>query len=273
MESNSVESAPPQRPIMHFPLYLNLLGLRVHPHLLMELLAYTGGFQLYLALRRRGVRSGQIPPQPLERTLWLLVGAVLGAVVGSKTLAWAESPWDYLPYWNHPVAWLGGKTIVGGLLGGWAGVELAKHRLGIARRTGDLYVFPLILGMAVGRVGCFLTGLADHTHGTPSAVPWAIDYGDGIPRHPTQLYEIAFLLLLGVALFTRSRRPHPEGHLLRLFLLCYFLMRFAIEFIKPTYKPYLGLSAIQLASLAGAGVCAWQLARERLELAGAVATG
>lgn len=62
--------------------------------------------------------------------------------------------------------------------------------------TGDLYAIPLALGIAIGRVGCFLTGLPDNTYGTATALPWGINFGDGIPRHPTQLYEVLFLLLL-----------------------------------------------------------------------------
>ena len=74
--------------------------------------------------------------------------------------------------------------IVGGLLGGWAGVEIAKRVLRIRYSTGDLFVFPLVVGMSIGRVGCFLTGLDDHTCGTWTGLPWAVDFGDG-PRHPT----------------------------------------------------------------------------------------
>jgi hypothetical protein len=71
-----------------------------------------------------------------------------------------------------------------------------KRYIGLRQSTGDLYAIPLALGIAIGRIGCFLTGLSDNTYGTPTNLPWAINFGDGIPRHPTQLYEIAFLLLL-----------------------------------------------------------------------------
>ena len=116
-------------------------------------------------------------------------------------------------------------------------------------------MLPLVVGIAIGRVGCFLTGLSDHTHGTPTSLPWAVDFGDGIPRHPTQLYEIVVALCIGVAIFFRSRAPHRRGELFRLFLCLYLLFRFLVEFIKPTYKPYLHLSAIQIASALGAIIC------------------
>jgi prolipoprotein diacylglyceryltransferase len=91
---------------------------------------------------------------------------------------------------------MGGKTIVGALIFGLIAVELMKRYIGVSQSTGDLYAISLALGIAIGRIGCFLTGLTDNTHGTPSTLPWAINFGDGIPRHPTQLYEIVFLVAI-----------------------------------------------------------------------------
>jgi phosphatidylglycerol:prolipoprotein diacylglycerol transferase len=239
---------------MTFPVDVNFFGFHPHPHAVFEVLAYACGFQLYLFLRRRWPRA----EVPLEKNMWLIVGCVFGALVGSKLLAWLESPLEYWRNREHLTALLGGKTIVGGLLGGWVGVELAKRRLGIAHSTGDVYVFPLALGMSIGRIGCFMTGLADHTYGVHTSLPWAVDFGDG-PRHPTQLYEIAFLVVLAAAVALRMRRPYENGVPFRLFMLGYLSFRFAVEFIKPVYNPYLGLSMIQLACLAGVVYCAASL--------------
>lgn len=241
---------------MTFPVYFNLFGHRVHPHLVLELLGYAAGFQLYLRLRKRWPRAAV----PFEQNMWLIVGCVFGALVGSKLLAFLESFQHYSRHLADPATWLGGKTIVGGLLGGWAGVEIAKRRLGIRHSTGDAFVFPLILGTCIGRVGCFLTGLDDHTHGVHSSLPWAIDFGDG-PRHPTQLYEIAFLVLTGALLALRMRRPYANGSIFRLFMLAYLLFRFGVEFLKPRETPVGPLSAIQFACLAGVLVCVRALTR------------
>src|SRR4051812_11622878 len=145
---------------MTFPVHLVFFGVRIHPHLVAELLAYTLGFQLFLYLQRKSLFRAASPP--FEQLMWVIVGALFGAMFGSKLLAWLESPGEYFKTPFDPQRLLGGKTIVGGLLGGWAGVELAKLCVGIRSSTGDAYVFPLIVGMAVGRVGCFLTGLSDH---------------------------------------------------------------------------------------------------------------
>ena len=242
---------------MTFPVYFHLFGHRLHPHGVMELIAYGGGFQLYRMTRARWPRARV----PREQLAWLLVGVVFGALVGSKLLAWVESMPDYWLHRNDPSTWIGGKTIVGGLLGGWAGVELAKRCLGISHSTGDAMVFPLILGMAIGRIGCFLTGLDDHTYGMATTLPWGVNFGDGIRRHPTQLYDIVFLAGLATALGLWLRAPRPNGRLFRVFLLAYLIWRLATEFIKPTWKPYLGLSAIQLACIAGIVILIIQLHR------------
>ena len=97
---------------------------------------------------------------------------------------------------RNPSYLMGGKTIVGALVFGLIAVELMKRYIGVRQSTGDLYAIPLALGIAIGRIGCFLTGLSDNTYGTPTHLPWAINFGDNIPRHPTQLYEIIFLLAL-----------------------------------------------------------------------------
>jgi phosphatidylglycerol:prolipoprotein diacylglycerol transferase len=238
-----------------FPVYLEFFGVRLHPHLAFEALGYFVGARVYFAGRRR---ESATMPVPLETTLWILVGCVFGAWAGSKLLAWLELPQHYLELARtDPVALLGGKTIVGGLLGGWAGVEIAKARCGVPRSTGDTFVWPLALGTAIGRLGCFFTGLADRTYGVATSLAWGVDFGDGVPRHPTQLYESGFVLLLAGAIALGAQaRSLPAGARFRLYFAGYFAFRFAVEFLKPRETPALGLSAIQLASLAGA-VYAW----------------
>lgn len=73
-------------------------------------------------------------------------------------------------------------TVVGGLLGGLVGVELSKKIIGVRTSSGDLFSYPLILGMMIGRVGC-LGGLEDNTYGEATTLPWGMDLGDGVMRH------------------------------------------------------------------------------------------
>lgn len=223
-----------------------------HPalHPVFETLAYAGGFQLYRWQKRR---SGDFLQ---ETQRWnVIAAAIVGAVVGSRVLGLLEQ-WPLLATmsWKQILFGSGGKTIVGGLLGGWLAVELVKWMSGIRRRTGDLFALPLCLGIAIGRVGCFLAGLADDTYGKATSLPWGVDFGDGVRRHPTQLYEIVFLLVLAAVIWSVSRRPHTQGVLFRIFLVGYLAWRFAIDFIKP--QPFLhGLNAIQWACVGGLVLC------------------
>jgi phosphatidylglycerol:prolipoprotein diacylglycerol transferase len=222
------------------------MRLSPHPglHPVFEALAYLVGYLVYKLLR---ARSGD--PLPDDRR-WLIIAATaLGALAGSRVLGLLEQAPRIGFHWQSLLL-PGGKTIVGGLLGGWLAVELIKPILHIKTRTGDLFAIPLCLGIAVGRIGCFLAGLADDTYGIPTSLPWAVDFGDGIPRHPTQLYEILFLLLLATALHFLSKRPHQNGTLFRIFITAYLLWRFAIDFLKPQPTVH-GLNLIQWACIDG----------------------
>jgi prolipoprotein diacylglyceryltransferase len=187
-----------------------------------------------------------------DRSLWIGVAAIFGAALGAKLGYWIEDPHNAFadfPDWRRL---LEGKTIVGALLGGLIGVELVKRAIGAQGSSGDAFALPLIVGIAIGRIGCFLSGLADHTYGNPTSLPWAIDFGDGLPRHPTQLYEIAFLIALGLLLHWRRQSLDRPGDQFRAFMIAYLFFRLAIDFIKPMPSVYLGaLSGIQLLCLAG----------------------
>lgn len=226
---------------MQFPVYLRIFSLQIHPHWVFESLAYFIGFRIYR--HRRGDAGDHLNNSD---RLWIIAAAIIGAALGSKLLYWLESPVETLQNWNNLFYLMAGKTIVGGLIGGLFAVEFAKQRLGITRRTGDLFAIPLAVGIAIGRIGCFLSGLSDETYGTATTLPWGVDFGDGIIRHPTQLYEMIFLLLLAGWLYWLQRQPHREGDLFKTFMVAYLGFRLLVDAIKPGV-PLMGLTAIQWA--------------------------
>jgi phosphatidylglycerol---prolipoprotein diacylglyceryl transferase len=201
-------------------------------HLLLELLGYAVGARWYW----RNVRAeSATSPRPDLLQRWAIVaGAAFGAALCSKLLY-------VLQYWaalqpQPAVVWWSGKTIVGGLLGGLLGVELAKRAIGWRRSTGDAFVGPLIAGMILGRLGCQLAGLEDLTYGGVTTLPWGWDYGDGLPRHPVALYEICGLLLIG-ALVSLRRTPftRTSGDRFRAFMIGYLLLRLLLDYLKPPH--------------------------------------
>ena len=89
---------------------------------------------------------------------------------------------------------------MGGLFGGLLGVEIAKKIIGEKRSSGDLFAFPIILGIFIGRIGCFLSGTNEFTYGIETTSIFGMDLGDGMLRHPLAFYELVFLVLLVIAL-------------------------------------------------------------------------
>ena len=227
-------------------------------HLLLEATGIIVAIFLYDRLRQR---DGDAVSD--DHRQWLLVAAAFGAFVGSRLVGALEQPAAFLGG-GGAAGWLyyfRSKTIVGGLLGGLFAVEATKRLRGLRRRTGDVYVFPLLAAMVIGRVGCFLMGVQEPTHRLPTDFFLGMDLGDGVRRHPTALYEIGFLLLLGLALRRGARRyDWRPGRQFMLFLSAYLGWRFAVGFIQPR-TVVAGLGSIQWACVIG--LC-WYLVDEWL---------
>jgi len=196
-------------------------------HVVLEAGAYLVGAQVYRIHARRAPR----PASRVDRW-WLLACVVFGAALGSKLLHIIE----HLAYFLHGAgAWefLGGKSILGGLIGGTLGAEAGKRSIGWRRSTGDAWVPAIAIGLVIGRMGCQLSGLWDGTFGSPTALPWGWDYGDGIPRHPTALYEI--LAVAACWALVRTVPAQPPGARFAAFLAGYCLIRFVLEGLKPPF--------------------------------------
>jgi phosphatidylglycerol:prolipoprotein diacylglycerol transferase len=186
-----------------------------------------------------------MPPLGLSRRQRLAVGlgAFCGAMIGAK-LPFVLADWPGLLSGR---AWLdNGKTIVFGLVGGYFGVELAKRAMDIRVKTGDGFAVPVAAAVAVGRLACFCAGCC---YGTVTTVPWAVDFGDGLPRHPTQLYESLFHGSAAAGLAYLQRRGMFRGQLIKLYIIAYLAYRFATEFLRPESVLALGLTDYQWACL------------------------
>lgn len=228
-------------------------------HQVLELLAYFVGARLYFAAARRLPR-----PEPVADRLLLVASAAFGAMLGSKALHVAE----HLPALRgQPLAvWLGGKSLLGGFLGGTAAVEAAKRSIGWKASTGDAWVTAIVAGVVIGRIGCQVSGLWDQTYGNPTRLPWAWDYGDGVPRHPVAAYEI---VLLALAYLGVSRLNGKAGRRFAALMAAYCMIRLGLEFLKPPFAVeaagtlpttlLAGLTAIQWAAIVGLGYFGWRV--------------
>ena len=234
---------------MQLPIHIGFGEMQMNPHLLFELLAFFLGFRYFIYLRSR-----QEDLISTEDRVWILIGAALGALIGSRLLG-AMEHWPAFVSGGGEVGWLyyyQHKTIVGGLLGGLLVVEWTKYFLKVRTSSGDLFTFPIVLGMMIGRIGCFLSGIEDGTYGVETDFIMGMDLGDGLMRHPTALYEIIFLGSLWLSIrILENKITLSNGSRFKIFMVAYLLFRLLIENLKPGFRFEWGLTSIQMACVLG----------------------
>lgn len=225
-----------------FPFQFELFGHLYHYHYIFETLAFIIGVRVYYFLKR-----GIADPISDENRLWIMLGAMLGALIGSRVVAVLETP-AVLNHLSFSLIYQS-KTIVGGLLGGLFGVEIIKKIIGVNIASGDIYVIPIIVALFIGRIGCFSMGIDEPTYGIPTGFFTGMDLGDGTRRHPIMLYEMVYLLLLLYFFRAIKNKQLINGDRFKLFMILYFLFRFIIEFIKPYQPLFLNLSSIHWSAI------------------------
>ncbi len=224
---------------MTIPFKPILWGIPINIHLILEYLAFFIAYRYYAYIRRH--TDDQISS---SNRLSIILGASLGALLGSRIFGYLEHPVT-ISLENIPLI-LNVKTIMGGLFGGLLGVELMKKIIGEESSSGDLFTLPIILGIFIGRIGCFLSGTEEFTYGQETTFFAGMDLGDGVIRHPLALYELVFLVILFITLKRQMKRDNlKSGLVFQYFMISYFGFRFFLEFLKPNEFFILGLSSIQ----------------------------
>jgi phosphatidylglycerol---prolipoprotein diacylglyceryl transferase len=223
------------------PILFSFNGIAVPAYSFFLLLAVIVGLGWYLQEQRQqpATRDGQ--------TIYIVIAALFGGIIGAKIPIWIAN-WRTIlasfPNWNLI---LSGRTIIGGMIGGAVAVFGIKRLLQIEGRRGNVLAPALALAISVGRVGCFLRGCC---YGVPTTLPWGVDFGDSLHRHPTQLYELLYLLVFFGFLCWLKRIVTQPGHLFDVFIVGYFGFRFAVEFIRIGQPWILGLTVVQVVCLA-----------------------
>jgi len=256
-----------------YPLVIRIGSFELTGYGIMMMVAFlAGGWLAALELRRRGLRedySGE-----------MIVAAVVGGIVGAKL-------W-YVALFRDPGALFsrGGLVWYGGFIGGALAVILNGWRLKVPIRwTMQLGAPPLAAAYALGRVGCFLV---NDDYGRPTTLPWGVKFPLGLPPstaanlqqqfgipvppgtdpqavlavHPTQLYEIALMLVAFAVLWHLRTRAKPTGWLFGLYLVFAGAERFVVEIVRAKDDRLLGpFTLAQLTSVVLIGIGAVMLAR------------
>lgn len=207
-------------------------------HLFFDLLAYTIGTLLTWRVFRP--KYDYISNENIRYAYYtvIVVGMVLGAIgIGSLNTLYSLKDEGVIV----------GKSILGAIVGGILFVEIFKKIMKITGSTGAYFVPSLAIGIAIGRIGCFLSGLKDYTYGIETTSLLGYNFGDGLFRHPVQLYESAVMSLffIYVVYIYFKDRVYFEKNIFYQFVLVYALQRFIWEFLKPYETVFLGLNIFQ----------------------------
>ncbi len=223
-------------------------------HSIFDVLAFAVALLVY---RLVPVAAPGVPAQPWQVHSLYIAVASFGATSGAYLAGSAN-------LWLTGISGVG-RSIEGALAGAIVAIELLKWRGGVRGSTGLRFVAPLAAAIAVGRIGCFFAGLDDMTYGTPTTLPWGTDFGDGIARHPVQLYEAAAMaaFFLGFLLLLQTETIGRAGFYA--FVAFYAAQRFGWEFLKPygtVIGPFNLFHLLSLALVVYAVVFAWRELRE-----------
>lgn len=225
-------------------------GFTIPTHELFVFLGALAGAVVFVAeTKRRDLTD--------ERLLWIVAGTLMFGALGAKL----ATVWRYVAVSGDTsfegMLLRGGRSILGGLAGAYVGAHITKRLVGYQRKTGDLFAPAVALGMAIGRVGCFLSEQV----GTPTTMPWGLRFSDatlaripncpycvpGVALHPSFLYEVAFhLVMFALLLFYLRPRVTIEGDLFKIYLLAYAVFRFFVEFLRGNVVMWHGLTGSQL---------------------------
>ncbi len=198
--------------------------LAIHP--LFDLAGWAAGAAAGLAIYRWRLRAA---PRSTAGNLddGYFAALAAGAVGGGFLAGSLNTLQGPAPAISHSVA--------GALAGAIIGVEVYKLCRGVRGSTGGVFVGSLATGIVVGRWGCLFAGLGDRTYGVATALPWGVDLGDGVARHPVQVYESLAMVLFLAAYLEGLRRRAPWAMRRGFYVMVawYGLQRFAWEFLKP----------------------------------------
>jgi phosphatidylglycerol:prolipoprotein diacylglycerol transferase len=206
-------------------------------------------------------RKGMDAEVASASVVWAAVGGIVGARLWLVLDAWSA-------FVQAPLTFLltgGGFVWYGGLVGGALAVTILFRREGIPWLRGADAVAPgIVLGQAIGRIGCQVSG--DGDWGQETTLPWGMAYPyavvgwdkpHGVYVHPTPVYELLAYFAIFAVLWRTRREPAPDGTIFSSYLVLSGLARFLVEFVRINPPVVLGLTQAQLTSLLLVAVGVW----------------
>lgn len=223
-----------------------------HIKILYDLAGYLGAFWVTWFFYKKVFQKDELPNpfssknEKKEYMIAVIAGAMLWGILISTfdgAMISGRNPENGI---------LISKSIAGALFWWIVTAEVYKYFHEIETPTGILFLPGIIIGVFIGRIGAIITGLRDFTYGTPTILPWGIDFGDGIKRHPTMIYEMILLSIFFLVFciwLSGEKRKWWINNGFYLFIIFYFIYRFFVGFIQPYSTWCLWLSTYQFISI------------------------
>lgn len=199
-------------------------------------IAVGAAIAVSLLVARREARRRNIDP---DAVLWVAGWSLAGGFFGARTL-FVVDHWS--TYAADPIRSFaireGGLAIQGALLGGIAaGVLAATRRRLPGLVLADIAAPAVVLGQAIGRLGCLFTGDA---LGAPTSLPWGVSYTNAaamapqlrVPLQPVFAYEAVWDLAVFALLWTFRTRDWRAGRLFATYLGLYAAGKFGLTFFR-----------------------------------------
>jgi phosphatidylglycerol---prolipoprotein diacylglyceryl transferase len=226
--------------------------LTIYTHDFFTTLGLLAGLAVYYyELRRRRMLNGKI--------FWISIAAIFGGGIGARLI----TSWEHISYYTDNFGNVtltnliahSGKSIIGGIAGGYLAIYLSKKALRYPLTTADCYAPAIPLAMSIGRIGCFLS---EYPLGTPTNLPWGIRLPPEslpvgavcptcqYPMHPSMIYEIIFHLIALFLIYRYRNRVYVKGETLKIYLLASAVFRFGVEFVRGNTEQLFGLTGPQV---------------------------
>ena len=224
------------------PVAVSLGPVAIHWYGLMYLIGFVGGWWLGV-VRARQPESGWQTTEIGDLLFYVALGVILGGRVGYILF------YNFGLFLDDPLklfrVWQGGMSFHGGLLGVLLAMWLYGRKTGRSFFQVTDFMAPFVpIGLGAGRIGNFING---ELWGAPTDLPWGMvfPFVDKQPRHPSMLYEALLEgLVLFVVLWVYSSKPRPTRAVSGMFLLCYGVFRFGVEFVREP-DAHIGYLAMQ----------------------------
>ncbi len=222
------------------PIAFTIGPMKVHWYGIMYLIGFAAAWLLALHRAKKpdsGWDKQQVVDVIFYGALGVIIGGRIGYIIFYDWQGFIHNPWFIFQVWK------GGMSFHGGMIGVLIAIYFFSRRYHKSYFGVCDFIAPLApIGLGLGRIGNFING---GLYGRVTDVPWEMVFPKGgpLPRHPSEIYE--FLLegvLLFIILWVFSSKPRPRMAVSGLFLLCYGVFRFFVEFYRQP-DPQLGFVA------------------------------